>query len=367
MRIAPSLDPRRWWRDAITADRLLLAAKTAGAAALAWYLAPFVPFAQSEYSYYAPLGVLVSMYPTVARSASSGVQAIVGLALGIGLGLGSLAVVGTGLPRIVAVAVVILIGVLLAGVRALGVGRDWVAIAGLFVLLLGGADPDGYSSSYLITMAFGVLIGVVVNLAIVPPLRVKRAHDRLGELRDALGDALHRTADALAGHRFDPEAADTATARLMGTLADVREEVELADESRRYNPRGRRLQAPRDLNRRRLDALTGTADATRELSAALSRLTGGSDVDTRVPDDVRRALAAAVEAVSHLVTTPPDPAGTAAQVRDAENALTGYTDRLRRLQAHEEPLDAWEAAVSVRRVIAACGPFSDPDADTDTR
>ncbi len=350
----------------MTADRLVLAAKTAAAAALAWYLAPFVPLAQSEYSYYAPLGVLVSMYPTVARSASSGLQAVVGLALGIGLGLASLSVVGLGLPRIVAVAIVILLGVLLAGVRALGVGRDWVAIAALFVLLLGGADPDGYSSSYLITMGFGVLVGVIVNLMVVPPLRVERARDRLSLLRDDLGRALHRIADSLAGRAFDPATADAATAGLMGTLAEVREEVDLADESRRYNPRGRRLRMPRDLNRRRLDALTGTADATRELSAALTRLTAAPDVDTRLPADARRALADAVEAVSQLVVTPPEPEGTAEQLRAAEQALTGYTDGLRALEAHEEPLDAWEAAVSLRRVIAACGPFSDPDADTAT-
>ncbi|WP_058626565.1 FUSC family protein [Microbacterium testaceum] len=371
MSIRPSMhssfDPRQWWRDAMTADRLVLAAKTAAAAALAWYLAPFVPFAQSEYSYYAPLGVLVSMYPTVARSASSGVQAVVGLALGIGLGLASLAVVGAGLPRIAAVAIVILLGVLLAGVRALGVGRDWVAIAALFVLLLGGADPDGYSSSYLMTMAFGVLVGVMVNLLVVPPLREKRADDRLARLRDDLGEALRGIADALAGHAFDQDAADTATAGLTETLADVREEVELADESRRYNPRGRRLRAPRDLNRRRLDALTGTADATRELSASLSRLTEGPDVDTRIPDEARRSLARAIEAASHLVTTPPDPEATAGQLREAEHALTAYTDRLRELTAHDESLDAWEAAVSLRRVIAACGPLSDPDADTATR
>ncbi|MDU0344843.1 FUSC family protein [Microbacterium sp. KSW2-29] len=364
MTFPPALDPRRWWSDAVSADRLLLAAKTAAAAALAWYLAPLVPFAQSEYSYYAPLGVLVSMYPTVARSASSGVQAVVGLALGIGLGLISLAVVGTGLPRIVAVAIVILFGVLLAGVRALGVGRDWVAVAALFVLLLGGADPDGYSSSYLMTMAFGVLVGVVVNLVIVPPLRVGRADDRLTRLRDALGSTLDRMADALAGHAFDPVAADAATEGLTATLADVREEVDLADESRRYNPRGRRLQAPRDLGRRRLDALTGTADATRELVAALTRLTAGPDADARLPTEARRTLAEAVRAVSRLVTTPPEPEGTAVQLRAADAALSAYTQRLRRLDADDEPLDGWEAAVALRRVIAACGPFSDPDAAT---
>ncbi|WP_144782917.1 FUSC family protein [Microbacterium sp. BH-3-3-3] len=367
MTVPTSLDPRRWLSDAVTADRLLLAAKTAAAAALAWYLAPLVPFAQSEYSYYAPLGVLVSMYPTVARSASSGAQAVIGLALGIGLGLGSLAVVGTGLPRIVAVALVILIGVLLAGVRALGVGRDWVAIAALFVLLLGGADPDGYSVSYLVTMAFGVVVGVVVNLVVVPPLRVKKADDRLSRLRDALGEVLRTMSSSLAGRSFDSEAADRAAADLEGTLVEVREEVDLADESRRYNPRGRRLKTPRDLGRRRLDALTGTADATRELAAALARLTEGPDVDTRLPGDVRRLLADAIETVSRLVTTPPEPQATAGELRAAETALTRYTESLRSLDAQDEPLDAWEAAVSLRRVIAACGPFSDPDADTAAR
>jgi len=367
MTVPAVLDPRRWWSDAITADRLMLAAKTAAAAALAWYLAPLVPLAQSEYSYYAPLGVLVSMYPTVARSASSGVQAVVGLALGIGLGLASLAVVGMGLPRIVAVAAVILLGVLLAGVRALGVGRDWVAIAGLFVLLLGGADPDGYSVSYLITMAFGVVVGVVVNLLVVPPLRVKKADDRLSRLRDDLGEALRAMSASLAGRSFDPGAADRAAADLEGTLADVREEVDLADESRRYNPRGRRVKTPRDLGRRRLDALTGTADATRELAAALARLTAGPEVDTRLPAEVRRVLADAIAAVSRLVTTPPEPEATAGQLREAEKSLTHYTGSLRSIDAHEESLDAWEAAVSLRRVIAACGPLSDPDADTAAR
>ncbi|PTT18932.1 FUSC family protein, partial [Microbacterium sp. HMWF026] len=289
------------------------------------------------------------------------------LGLGIALGLASLAVVGTGLPRIVAVAAVILIGVLLAGVRALGVGRDWVAIAGLFVLLLGGADPDGYSSSYLITMAFGVVVGVVVNLVVVPPLRVGRADDRLTALRDDVGAALHGIADALAGRRFAPEVGDAATASLTATLAEVREEVDLADESRRYNPRGRRLQAPRDLNRRRLDALTGIAEATRELSAALARLTADPVVDTRLPSATRRSLADAVGAVARLVTAPPSPEATARPLGEAEAALADYTGRLRHLSVDDEPLDAWEAAVSLRRVIAACGPFSDPDAATATR
>ncbi len=99
----------------------------------------------------------------------------------------------------------------------------------------------------------------------------------------------------------------------------------------------------------------------------MARLTAGPDVDARLPAEARRLLADAIDAVSRLVTTPPRARGTTDQLREAEESLTRYTGSLRSLDAHEEPLDAWEAAVSLRRVIAACGPFSDPDADTAAR
>lgn len=358
-----SLDRPRW-REAASADRLLLAFKTAGAAALAWYLAPLVPFAQNEYSYYAPLGVLVSMYPTIARSAFSGLQTLIGLAVGIGLGLGAQALVGAGMPRIIAVAAVVGLGVLLAGLRSLGSGREWVAIAGLFVLLLGGADPDGYSSSYLITVAFGVLVGVVVNLVVIPPLHLRQAEDRLVALRAGLGDALREMADALAGHAFDAEPARAAARRLADALADVREEVELADESRRYNPRGRRSSLPRDAHQRRLEALAVAAEATRELTAAVAELTEADDVDERLPTDVRHSLATTIRAVAGMVS---DRAGTdtaALRLDDADAALDDYVVRVSRMGVEKSEhravtLDRWDAGVILRRVIDACRPLAE--------
>jgi uncharacterized membrane protein YgaE (UPF0421/DUF939 family) len=358
-----SLDRPRW-REAASADRLLLAFKTAGAAALAWYLAPLVPFAQNEYSYYAPLGVLVSMYPTIARSAFSGLQTLIGLAVGIGLGLGAQALVGAGMPRIIAVAAVVGLGVLLAGLRSLGSGREWVAIAGLFVLLLGGADPDGYSSSYLITVAFGVLVGVVVNLVVIPPLHLRQAEDRLVALRAGLGDALREMADALAGYAFDPEPARAAARRLADALADVREEVELADESRRYNPRGRRSSLPRDAHQRRLEALAVAAEATRELTAAVAELTEADDVDERLPTDVRHSLATTIRAVAGMVS---DRAGTdtaALRLDDADAALDDYVVRVSRMGVEKSEdravtLDRWDAGVILRRVIDACRPLAE--------
>ena len=72
-------------REAMRLPRLLLAAKTAVAVGIAWAIAPHMPGITDEYPYYAPLGALVSMYPTLMGSAKSGLQTLLGLAAGIGL------------------------------------------------------------------------------------------------------------------------------------------------------------------------------------------------------------------------------------------------------------------------------------------
>src|SRR5690606_6682119 len=116
--------------------------------------------AESEYSYYAPLGALVSMYATVLDSVRAGVQVLVGLALGIMLGIGALGLARAGAPSYVAIAVVVGIGVALGGLAILGAGGDWVPIAGVLVLLLSGSEGDDFSLSYLVTMGFGAAVGL---------------------------------------------------------------------------------------------------------------------------------------------------------------------------------------------------------------
>src|SRR4051812_23536540 len=74
-RITPP--PRPW--------RLMLALKTAIAATAAWFLGGFIPGELGEFSYYAPLGALVSLTPTLMDSVRSSLQTLIGLGLGIGL------------------------------------------------------------------------------------------------------------------------------------------------------------------------------------------------------------------------------------------------------------------------------------------
>ncbi|WP_449280787.1 FUSC family protein [Leucobacter sp.] len=257
---------KRWGRQLSRLSRLVLAAKTAVAAALAWYLAPFVPFAESEYSYYAPLGVLVSMYTTVLDSVRAGVQALVGLAVGIALGLGALSLVVAGAPSIAAVALVVAVGVALGGLHVLGAGRDWIPIAGLLVLLLSGREGGEFSLSYLVTMGFGVVVGIIVQWVAMPPLYFGEARGRLADLRGVLSACLDEAEELVRGRQHDESRLRGAVDALVVTLGEVTEEIREARRSERANPRARRRHGERETIDEQLRALDRAAFFVRALS-----------------------------------------------------------------------------------------------------
>ncbi|MCS3843801.1 hypothetical protein [Microbacterium sp. AK031] len=73
------------WRDpvGVAEERVPLRTAAAGGegrprSGIAWALAPHMPGVTDEYPYYAPLGALLSMYPTLMESAKSGVQTLLG-------------------------------------------------------------------------------------------------------------------------------------------------------------------------------------------------------------------------------------------------------------------------------------------------
>ncbi len=356
---APAAPRRRRAAAALAAagtpPRLLLAAKTAVAAVVAWYLAPLIPFAQDEYSYYAPLGVLVTMYPTVARTARAGGEALLGLGLGVVVGLGGLALVYSGVRGGVALALVVLVGVLVGGVRALGVGSDGVALAGLFVLLLGGGEADDFSISYLVTTAFGVLVGLVVNLVVFPPLYVRRAQVRLNALRDAVAEQLRALAAAVADGSVDPGRLDDDVSGLAATMDAVEAEVREAAESSRVNPRGRRHRAELSENDARLQGISAAWGAVRELVDAVCRLQEDGDPWL---GEAREPLARAIADAADLLAAPLGADDAAERLDEASASL----ERLRRGAGISPDADsaAWErfaTALFLQRIVDACRVF----------
>ncbi|MDZ8200387.1 FUSC family protein [Microbacterium sp. SSW1-59] len=348
----------RDWRDtAFNRHRMLLAAKTAVAAAIAWAIVPLLPFVNNEYSYYAPFGVLVVMYPTVAATARTGGQTLLGLAIGIGLGVGALgATEAFDIPPVIPLATVVAIGVLLGGIRHLGAGRDILAVAAVFVLLLAGqAGADDYPLSYLVTMGVGVVVGLAVNLIVVPPLYFQWAGGKLSTLRDTAGNFLETLADHV--EEPDPAQVDAALSHLDAMIDEVRREVTEAEDSARANPRGRRHQREREENAQRLQSMELTVAATRDLAEVVA---GRHPAALQaMSDETKSCFAEAIRACATLTNTAIDDERLDERVGEASRALERYLGTLPTTTVSSSTkAQRIEPAIFLRRLIDASTPFA---------
>ncbi|PPF74762.1 hypothetical protein [Pseudoclavibacter sp. Z016] len=240
---------------ALTPSRLLHVAKTAAAATLAWYAGHLVPGEASAYAYYAPLGALVASVPTVAGSVRSSVQVVVGVLLGV-LASGALVTLGT--PVALAVPVAVGVGTLLAGIPVFGAGRDYIPIAALFVFVVGGANPDGFSIGYVVQMAVGAAIGVGLNLIVPPATGRKQAMEAMSALKTTIADTIQRATELPAGDAPEDDLKDwrSSLLRLDGELADAKTLVAEVQENLRGNARGLRAKFDSSSVQAELDSLS---------------------------------------------------------------------------------------------------------------
>ena len=296
---------RRLWRivagsvsNALLWPRLQLAAKAGLAAGLAFLIAPFMPGSAADYPYYAPLGALVAMYENVSGSIRQGVQTLVGLGLGIGL---AFMLFSLGEPTPLTVAIVMGLGVILAGLPRIGSGSDWIPTAALLVLLVGGHNPDAFSFGYLLQMGVGVTVGIIVNLLVFPPLHFRAAALSIAELRLALAQQLLDMGKALK-ESWPPEHEDWS--RRSQSLADsarsVRLAVQKADASRQANPRRRLHPRDMDLDYRNLRDLERLTFHIQDVTQVLSDVIWSKDIPFIVPAGYAGPLAEAMTAVGDV-------------------------------------------------------------------
>ncbi|WP_244632292.1 aromatic acid exporter family protein [Microbacterium sp. Se63.02b] len=247
MKVSPRLEARRSGvaralHEAVLPARLLLVAKTMLAVGLAWAIAPHMPGVTDDYPYYAPLGALVSMYPTLMGSAKSSLQTLLGLAAGIGLATLIVLTVG---PTWWSIPLVVGLGVLVSGTGWFGVGREYVPMAALFVLIIGGQNADDYSLGYLTQMAVGVVVGLVVNLLIAPAPLTAVAAARIEAFRARLSAHLHDIGDAVS-ESWPPEHEQWVddAASLAETTMSLRTALTDADEQARQSACGGAVPRP---------------------------------------------------------------------------------------------------------------------------
>jgi uncharacterized membrane protein YccC len=199
---------------------------------VAWVLAKYAA-GQSD-PYFAPLAALLGVYPTVARSLRESIQYIAGFVLGAALAVSAGLLLG---PGTAGIAVVVLAGMLIASWQRLGNQSTQVTFTALFVLLLGGHQPLHYITHRSSEAAIGVITGLVINIAVFPPLQLRPAEHAVRKWGNDIADALAVLADAVtapgeSGRRW-PQHDD----QLFTSAQQARAAARHARESLRWNPR----------------------------------------------------------------------------------------------------------------------------------
>ncbi|PVZ12920.1 uncharacterized membrane protein YgaE (UPF0421/DUF939 family) [Actinomycetospora cinnamomea] len=223
-------------------EAVIQAAKAAVAAALAWLLSRWV--LESPQPWLAPYAaVFLVVQVTIYRSVRDAGQQLAVVATGV-----VLALVATLLTDqvVVGLAVVVLVGMLLSRLRMFGEHGQWVAVTALILVSQAGPEASSPVSAVvrLAEIAVGAVVGVVVNMLVLPPVYQRDATAALTGVAGRLADLLRRMASSL---REDQEArADLAhdwLHRARG-LADearrARDSASWARESLRLNPVRRR-------------------------------------------------------------------------------------------------------------------------------
>jgi uncharacterized membrane protein YccC len=356
--------PRRawpWLKGTVTHPGLLLAGKATLAVGISWAIAPHLPGVANEYPYYAPLGALVSMAPTLMGSIRNGLQTLAGLAIGVLL---AAAVLLFSEPNLLTISLVVGVGFLISGNRRITTGREFVPITALFVLIVGGPHADSYSIGYGVQVCLGIVVGLAVNLLILPPLKQNAAALELSRFRTTLARHLHDIGEALT-ESWPPEheAWATRSDTLTRTAGEVRAAVQHADESRKGNPRAlihrRNLKADFD----DVTALETVSFHVRNVTDVLAGAVWGDPVPVEIPTDLRPSLSTAIHAVAELLKGWDSGSGELARRDEAEDALAYLMERLDEQRHGAESFSAGAAiAMDLRRILAALRPSVERDA-----
>lgn len=259
-------------RDPLLWTDALQIAKTAAAAVIAWVLA--VEVLSLPQSFLAPWAALLTVHATVYRTLARGLQqaaaAVVGVLLAFAVGATDLGVGWLSL------ALVVLGGLIAGTARPLRAESTTAAATALVVLLTGYADDGSMLLARLADTFIGISVGLVINLAVWPPLRDRRAARRIDDLDDRIGALLSELASGLLEHLDtapDPDRWVDRTRELDRAIDEAWVDVRSAQESGRLNFRReapRRVRDARDLG----DVLLGIEQAvaeTRSMVRTMSR------------------------------------------------------------------------------------------------
>ncbi|MGY1723903.1 FUSC family protein [Blastococcus sp. SYSU DS0533] len=292
------------------------AVRAALAAGLSWQVALLLPGTLSDYAYYAPLGAVIAVSPTVADSASAAWRSLLAILLGFALAVGVYELTRA-VPNALSIALIVLLAIVVEQWRALREQASWVSFAAVLMLTVGTADPADYAVRYAGLTFLGAAIGVLVTTVLFPPLQLTTAVQRIQAARALVADHLATMAAAVrSGQVPAPDEWDARGTELDRALERMRHAELVVERARRANPRARKWH--------------GTAASIREQSRALDRVAVLIDDLTtlvvefqphrrgldRVDDGTGWVLADALDGLAGVVRVPYRSTGTGPDARD---------------------------------------------------
>ena len=322
-----SLRPSSPWPWLVTRQQVLLAAKTAIAAGLAWVAA----LAANPHGkpYFAPLAVLLVVQPTVYDSLSRAFQRVAGVVVGV---TAALTVSHFLAPSAWSIGLIIFAGLLLGWAAHMGPqGAVQIPVSAILVFLVGRTSP-GYGGERVVDTAIGAAVAVIAVLlspsAPGPDAVMSKALEPLRRCAEILreistGISSPWTPAAAAAWREDART-------LIDTIATARTEHHGHQLSSRWNLRAHRERMALGRADEALVCGERIASYTRSMARAL---TDGSDQARPMPtlSAMVAATASATDAYAVWISS----AGTAADrvllaqaVHAADDALASALARV---------------------------------------
>ncbi len=311
----------------LSRSRLALAVKAAVASVLAWHAALLIPGAE-EYSYFGPFGAVVAMTFNIAESLRQSVRAAVAIGLGCGLALVSELLIH---QATVALGVLVLLGVLLAGSKWLGTMGLWIPLTAVLVLVVGGAQPGAYVAAYLGLTFLGGLIAVVVNI-VLPPV----PHSPIGPIDHRIRHRLAAYLDGMSaqlrtGH--DEPDARTDWQSLAPLEVQLWDTADSTADARRVNLRASRYSTSARQQYAHARQLERLIHLTREVDELLRQRTDGTGSD--LDEDTRRRVARPIASLARCLRR------ADGELNAGRADLAAASRTLRGVAVGESPASGW--------------------------
>ncbi len=352
-------------RDPVAWNAVVQLVKTASAAVMAWVIAAEV--LDLPQPFLAPWSALLVVHATVFRTFSRGLRQVVAAVVAVLLA----AAVGQllGLDT-VAIAVLLVVGLLIGAMRWFGTEATTIATTALIVLTTGYSD-DTMLVSRLLDTGIGVAVGLLVNLVVWPPLRQRTAIAAMDRLDGAIGDLLQDIGRELA-EGYERQQVDDwieRTRTIDEDLDDAWALVRQARESARMNPRRSAgpLRDPQQwygLLRRMEQAIAETRSMARTLGAQLRERSSTSETW----DPPFRSAWAVLLREAGAAASEADPDA----IRDVRGRLERLVDELTTAEGHA---DLWPVhgalVINLRNIldamdeVAVLNPLGQPPAVID--